>query len=99
MAAGVDVDVDVDLYVDVVVDADVVAVVTWTNLRSDPTHSAAQVSASQRTHSGRRSRKRSGNQVRHGPWPRAGCVHVHDSDYVSVYDHVRVHVHLRGSEM
>ena len=28
------------------------------------------------------------------PWPRAGCVQVHDSDYVSVYDYVQVHVRV-----
>ena len=27
--------------------------------------------------------------------PRAGCVQVHDSDYVSVYDYVQVQVHVQ----
>jgi len=27
--------------------------------------------------------------------PRAGCVHVHDSDYVSVYDQVQVQVQVQ----
>jgi hypothetical protein len=47
---------------------------------------------------------RSAAQVSAWPrWPRAGCVQVHDSDYVSVYDQVQVHVydqdHVHGSEM